>query len=59
MIVQCSWCRRIITAGDPALPTSHGICRACSDRLHADMDAAAISPVEQAVEEAARLRRVA
>lgn len=31
--VVCSWCKKEIRPGDPALPISHGICLACRDEV--------------------------
>jgi len=25
----CAWCSRLMVAGDPKLPISHGLCPAC------------------------------
>lgn len=27
--VRCAWCNRLLRRGNPALPTSHGICKDC------------------------------
>lgn len=29
----CAWCDRVLLAGDPSKPVSHGICPECAERL--------------------------
>lgn len=57
--ISCAWCRRALHPG-----VGHGVCASCSATLTAELDAADVTPpvildVERAIEETARLRRVA
>lgn len=33
----CAWCSRVMREG--TLPASHGMCPACSAKMHAELDA--------------------
>jgi len=33
--IVCGWCQRVLQAGSPAAPISHGMCPACSERFEA------------------------
>ena len=35
----CSYCGILLRVGDAPEPISHGICRVCEARLHAELDA--------------------
>jgi hypothetical protein len=33
MTLICAWCKRVMRAGDPELPISHGMCPACRKKF--------------------------
>jgi hypothetical protein len=54
--VLCAWCGVLMKDG--ALPISHGCCKSCVATLLGEVSPP-VSPVERAIEETQRSRRVA